>query len=92
MAKVDFSTEINFTETYKKYKNEHIAMREAMCLKEQFPSILTEIREEDLFAGRVKYGLVGFSPSLVALDIIAMNSQLLTLLEKGISILNKERK
>ena len=58
----DFSMELNFTDTYKKYKNDHIAIREAMCLKAQFPAILSKILDDDLLAGRIEWGQVGFSP------------------------------
>jgi len=63
MTKKDmFCMEKKFTETYKKYKNEDIAIREAMCLKSQYPGVLTEIETEDLFAGRISPAYVGFSP------------------------------
>lgn len=60
--KKSFYLEKKFTETYKKYQNEHIAIREAMCLKSQYPDILTEIEEGDLFAGRISPALLGISP------------------------------
>ncbi|MGE5352144.1 MAG: pyruvate formate lyase family protein [Acidobacteriota bacterium] len=55
-------TELKFTETYRKYKDAHAAIREAMCLKEQYPAFFTEIRDGDLFAGRIKHTLVGVTP------------------------------
>lgn len=58
----DFAIEKAFTKTYKKYKNRHIAIREAMCLKAMYPAILKPIQQKDLFAGRLVYGAVGFSP------------------------------
>ena len=61
MAKRGYSTELRFTEVYKKYRNEHPAIREAMCLKAEYPAYFTEIRDYDLFAGRVAHGRVGFS-------------------------------
>lgn len=51
---------IEFTEVYKKYSNYPKAIREAMCLKKQFEYYFTEIREGDLFAGRIEYPPVGF--------------------------------
>jgi pyruvate-formate lyase len=33
-----------------------------MCLRAQYPAILTEISDQDLLAGRINWGLVGFSP------------------------------
>lgn len=83
MAKVDFSMEIHFTETYKKYKNEHIAIREAMCLKAQFPAILTTIQEKDLFAGRIKYGAVGFSPQFGGFGYYSNEFAIIDAIEKG---------
>jgi pyruvate-formate lyase len=62
MATSKFETELKFTETYKKYKNEHPAIREAMCLKVQYPAFFTEIKPDDLFAGRIKNNLVGITP------------------------------
>jgi pyruvate-formate lyase len=43
---------LEFTETYIKHKNDPISIREAMCLKKQYPALLGEIRSEDLLAGR----------------------------------------
>ena len=34
---------------------------EAACLRAQFPAILGDIRDNDLFAGRLEFGAVGFS-------------------------------
>ncbi len=61
-ANYDFATEIKFTEAYKRYSHEHVAIREIMCLKEQYPAILESIAPGDLFAGRVGYAQVGFTP------------------------------
>lgn len=38
------------------------SIREAECLKAQYPAILKPIQETDLFAGRMAYPLAGFSP------------------------------
>lgn len=83
MAKSDFSMEINFTETYRKYKNDDISIREAMCIKAQFPAILTEIKENDLFAGRVKYGTVGFSPQFGGFGYFCNEFAIVDAIEKG---------
>ncbi len=53
--------ELVFTDTYKKYMNEHVAIREAMCLKVQFPAILGRVRPGDMFVGRLCYAAVGLS-------------------------------
>jgi len=61
-VKKSFFTELKFTEVYKQYINAHPAIREAMCLKAEYPDYFTGIRENDLIAGRIEHGLVGFSP------------------------------
>lgn len=43
---------VDFTEVYRRCRDEHPAVREAMCLKTQYPAILTDIRKGDFFAGR----------------------------------------
>jgi pyruvate-formate lyase len=58
----DFSMELSFTQAYRQSRNQHIAIREAQCLRAQFPAILTEILDSDRLAGRVEWGVVGFSP------------------------------
>ena len=58
----DFTRELNFTETYCQYRDEHPAIREAMCLKAQYPGFLGPLDDEELFAGRLDRPLVGFSP------------------------------
>jgi pyruvate-formate lyase len=54
--------ELAFTDAYRHHKDDHIAIREAMCLKSQFPAICEPIQDQDLFVGRIEWGLVGFSP------------------------------
>ncbi len=83
MTKSDFSMEINFTDTYRKYKNDDISIREAMCIKAQFPAILTEIKDSDLFAGRVKYGAVGFSPQFGGFGYFSNEFAIVDAIEKG---------
>ena len=51
---------LNFTRVFQRHEQEHIAIREAMCLKAQYPAILGEIRDGDLFAGRRVWPAVGF--------------------------------
>lgn len=53
--------EIDFTRVYKdsKHKFSHPAQVELECLKAQYPAILHEIEENDLFAGRIDFGAVG---------------------------------
>jgi len=56
-------TAIEFTEAYKKHEKDHIAIREAMCLKTQFPNVLLPIGEQDIFAGKCQYAPVGMHMS-----------------------------
>jgi pyruvate-formate lyase len=58
----NFTVELQFTETYRRYQHEHPAIREAMCLRAQYPGVFRPIQESDLLAGRVAYAAVGFSP------------------------------
>jgi pyruvate-formate lyase len=51
-----------FTVTHKNYSEKGTALREAMCLKIQFPAVMGAMKEEDLFAGRLGALPVGFSP------------------------------
>ena len=43
---------INFTETFKRYKDAPTPIREAHCFGTQYPALLQEIRETDMYAGR----------------------------------------
>ncbi len=56
-----------FTAAYAASENGSAAAREAAALRVQFPAILLPPEEGDRFAGRVRYGLVGFSPEPVGL-------------------------
>lgn len=58
----DFATELRFTEAYRRHRHDHVAIREAACLRAQYPDAFREIRDGDLFAGRIERPLVGFSP------------------------------
>lgn len=57
-----FELELRFTTTYRRWSDAHPAIREAMCLKTQYPAIFQPIQPHDLLAGRVLPALVGFSP------------------------------
>lgn len=57
-----FEFEKRFTETYRENLGRSTARREAECLKVQFPYLCDDIRENDLFAGRLRYPAVYFSP------------------------------
>lgn len=57
----DLSFEIAFTKAYKeaKLKYSHIAQIELAAMEAQFPAIMHEIEDGDLFAGRIQMGIVG---------------------------------
>ncbi len=57
-----FVAELRFTDTFRRYQDAPIAIREAHCLAAQYPEICSPIEEGDLLAGRVQPRLVGFSP------------------------------
>ena len=75
--------EIRFTETYIKYRNHHKAIREVECLRVQFPSVLKDIKDEDLFVGRIAYGSVGFSPQFGGFGYFCDEDKLIETIEKG---------
>lgn len=52
----------DFTDTYREYENAPAAIREAMCLKVQFPAVMGRMEEDDLFAGRLGAVPIGFNP------------------------------
>lgn len=49
-----------FTDTYKKHLGEHPAVREAACLKTQYPALVGPIKPDDLFAGSQAEGRVTY--------------------------------
>jgi pyruvate-formate lyase len=51
-----FEVELGFTETYRKYRDAHPAIREAECLAAMFPAALSPIEQGDLLAGRFTCG------------------------------------
>jgi pyruvate-formate lyase len=58
----DFEVELAFTDAYKTHHGLSPAIREAACLRAQYPATLGDIENGDLFAGRVVPALIGFSP------------------------------
>ncbi len=54
--------ETDVTEAHRRHAEAHPAIREAACLHVLFPRILQPIEDADLFAGRIRYPLVSFSP------------------------------
>lgn len=83
MPRSDYSMELHFTDVYRQYQDSDISTREAMCLRAQFPAILTPIKEYDLFAGRVKYGDVGFSPQFGGFGFFCNERAILESVEKS---------
>jgi len=43
---------VEFTKAYKEHQNDPLSIREAMCIQKQYPALLKDIKDEDLFAGR----------------------------------------
>jgi len=44
---------VAFTDTYKKLADAHKAVREAMCTRTLYPAVLQDMREDDVYAGRL---------------------------------------
>lgn len=76
------SLELAFTNTYREHQHASVALREAECLKIQFPAILQEMREGDLLAGRIRYPLVGFSPESMGVGYYCRDAEVRKVLEK----------
>lgn len=51
-----------FTETYKKYPEEEIELREAACMNVQWKGMFQPIQQGDLFTGRVRQLPIGWRP------------------------------
>jgi len=75
---------IRFTKRYQALQDQPAPLREAELLGIQFPSILRLPEKNDLFAGRIRYGLVGFSPEPVGLGYACFEHDLAEWLERGI--------
>jgi pyruvate-formate lyase len=58
----DLSFEIAFTQAFREAKRlyTHPAQIELACLQAQYPAILMPIEDEDVIAGRVQFGLIGY--------------------------------
>lgn len=54
--------EIDFTAAYRKAVKEfrHPAQIELACLRAQYPAIMMPIEDDDVLAGRIQFGLVGY--------------------------------
>src|SRR6056297_4307050 len=58
----DLQFEIDFTKAYREaiHTYEHPAQIELACMRAQFPAIQHPIEEQDLLAGRIQMGEVGY--------------------------------
>lgn len=65
---------IRFTEIYRSEKDKYL--REAKCLRLQTNHILEDMDEGDLIVGRVKHGIVGFSPQYGGLYTYYFNEEI----------------
>ncbi|HTS18148.1 MAG TPA: pyruvate formate lyase family protein [Verrucomicrobiae bacterium] len=73
--------ELTFTATYRRLRDADPVERELSCLRVQFPAILQPITAGDLFAGRIRYPLVGFSPEPGGLGYYCSDSAIRAMLE-----------
>ena len=55
-----YDSAVNFTRVYKENINEHKSIREAKCLAEQYPALFWDIKEDDVFAGRLGRTFSGY--------------------------------
>lgn len=62
MEYYDFAAERKFTEVYQRMEHQNTALREIACLEQMYPAAFQPIRPGDVFAGRIRMSLVGFSP------------------------------
>lgn len=86
--------ELEFTETYKKYKHLPPPLREVKCLEKFFEFYFQPIKDEDILAGRIKYPLVGFGTELTTNGSLyyCHSKEILKILEKyNFSIEEKEK-
>lgn len=65
---------IRFTQEYQSENDKYL--REAACLKIQTNHILVDMDEDDLIVGRVKHGIVGFSPQYGGLYTYYFNEEI----------------
>ena len=58
----DLSFEIAFTSAFREAKRKytHPAQIELACLKAQYPAIFMPIEDDDVLAGRIQFGLIGY--------------------------------
>ncbi|NIO87791.1 MAG: hypothetical protein GTN68_45375 [Candidatus Aminicenantes bacterium] len=61
-AKTQIKIMQHFTDSYKQYRNADKFKRELACLKQQFPAILLDPQQGDLFVGRHQLPAIGFVP------------------------------
>ncbi|MEX0322772.1 MAG: pyruvate formate lyase family protein [Puniceicoccaceae bacterium] len=73
----------NFTQKFQGLKAVPAAIREARMLAVQFPEILRPAEQGDMFAGRICYGLVGFSPEPVGLGYYCRSDKIRDWLAEG---------
>src|SRR6056297_3088569 len=57
---------VAFTSTYQQFSSDNIEKREAECLRIQWNSMVCDLQENDIFAGRMRHPVIGFSPQAPA--------------------------
>lgn len=75
-----FAFELAFTQSYRQHQDSHPAVRECAALNQMFPTIFEPIEDNDLFAGRICYPLVGFSPEAAGLGYYCREDDILNAL------------
>lgn len=76
------SLERALTEIYRRNESAHPAVREVECLRIQLPAMMQPMRQGDVFAGRVRYPLAGFSPELPDLGFYCMEEPIRKMLAR----------
>lgn len=82
-----------FTETYRKYSRLSPALREAHCLRVQFPAVLGGFYPQDVIAGRLGAVAIGFNPQAECMQFgyYEDEEQLKKLLAQPLSAKDRER-
>ena len=76
-----FLRELDFTAVYRKHLASEPPQRELACLRAMFPASFEPMQEQDVFAGRVSYPLVGFSPEPGGLGYYCREPEILQILQ-----------
>lgn len=78
-----FRRELEFTAVYRKHLTSEPPQRELACLRAMFPASFEPMQEQDVFAGRVSYPLVGFSPEPGGLGYYCREPEILQIMQES---------